>query len=184
MAPTSPPSPGAGSVAPAPSLGASQRFASPSVGPSGGGNAPMSPTHHGRSLDLWGQYPIMTPKQTFVPKKRWVSHVTVMWYDHVKLAKLKNSNLCISLERAYEWDWNLILSLSLLSFCHRTLSNAMSPLPAVHESESEGDGEFRPPAKPPTKHQWESDNSTKVCRVCRNVSFNMVGIIIMYVKDR
>ena len=73
MAPTSPPSPGAGSMAPAPSLGASQRLASTSVGisvPGAGGNAPMSPTHRSGSLDLWGQYPIMTPKQTFVSRKR------------------------------------------------------------------------------------------------------------------
>ena len=72
MAPTSPPSPGAGSMAPAPSLGASQRFASTSGGipiPGGGGHAPMSPTHRSGSLDLWGQYPIMTPKQTIVKKR-------------------------------------------------------------------------------------------------------------------
>ena len=53
----------------------------------------------------------------------------------------------------------------------------MSPLGILHESELEGDGggEFHPPAKPPTKHQWDSDSSTKICRVCRTVSFNMVS---------
>lgn len=68
-----------------------------------------------------------------------------------------------------------ILFLSIF-FCCRGLSNATSPLGVVHESELEGEGgEFRPPAKPPTKHQWESDSSTKICRVCKTVSFNMVG---------
>ena len=62
-----------------------------------------------------------------------------------------------------------------LSLSLRTSSNA-NILPILQESESEGEvGEFHPPSQPPSKTGWESDSSTRVCRVCKQVYFNIVS---------